>query len=134
MHFYLAEHDLFVGHEPKDALHELNDSLEYLQQANAIARKNLQARINSLIGRIKALKTRTEASKNYWEQGELVKLLDKAIKNITEAEAVAAPPDKLKLQLVERRINEIKLDLQKTNLKFIYDSIMVDFSLTIKSI
>lgn len=134
MHFFLAEHDLFVSHDSKDALQELNDSLEYLAQADAIAKPKVEARINKLIDNIKALISLTESSKNSWKKNMLIDSLDEAISNVANAESIATPPIKLRLKLIEQDIYQLKLDMQRTNLKTRYDSIMVDFTRTIKSI
>jgi hypothetical protein len=134
MHFYSAEHDLFVSHDSKDAIQALNDSLEYLAQADAIARPKVEARIKTLIANIKVLISLTESRKNSWKQDVLVDSLDKAINNVTNAESIATPPIKLRLKLIEQNIYQLKLDMQRTNLKARYDSIMVDFARFIKSI
>ena len=64
----------------------------------------------------------------------LVDSLDKAINNVTNAESIATPPIKLRLKLIEQNIYQLKLDMQRTNLKTRYDSIMVDFTRVIKKI
>ena len=134
MHFYSAEHDLFVSHDPKDAVQELNDSLEYLAQANAIAKIKVKARINKLIDDIKVLISLTESSKDSWKKNMLIDSLDKAIINIANAESIATPPIKLRLKSIEQDIYQLQSDMQRTNLKSRYDSIMVDFTRAIKSI
>jgi len=134
MHFYSAEHDLFVSHDPKDAVQELNDSLEYLAQANAIAKTKVKARINKLIDDIKVLISLTESSKDSWKKNMLIDSLDKAIINIANAESIATPPIKLRLKSIEQDIYQLQSDMQRTNLKSRYDSIMVDFTRAIKSI
>lgn len=134
MHFFLAEHDFFVSHDSKDAVQELNDSLEYLAQADAIAKPKVEARINKLIDNIKVLISITESSNNSWEKNMLIDSLDKAINNVTNAESIATPPIKLRLKLIEQNIYQLKLDIQSTNLKTRYDSILIDFTRVIKSI
>ena len=134
MHFFLAKHDLFVSHDSKDAIQELNDSLEYLDQADAIARPELEARINNLINNIKALISITESSNESWKKGELIDSLDKAINNVTNAESIATPPTKVRLKAIEQDIHQLKLDMEKTSIKTKYDSIMSDFSRAIDNI
>ena len=133
-HFFLSEHDLFVIHDAKKAIHELNKTREYLTQADAIARPKVKTRISKLMDNIKVLISLTESSKNSWGQDMLVDSLDKAINNITNAESIASPQIKLRLELIEQNIYQLKLDFQRTNLKTKYDSIMADFARAIKSI
>lgn len=134
MHFFLAEHDLFYSHEMKDAIQELNISLEYLDQADAIARPGLEARINKLINNIKALVTLTESSKESWEKDEIIQSLDMAIKNVADAESLATPSNRSRLKSIQQDIDQLKSAIQKTNLKTRYDSIMSDFNRTIRNI
>ena len=133
-HFFLAEHDLFVSHDSKDAVRELNDSLEYLAQADAIAKPKVEARIKKLIENIRVLISLTESSKNSWKNNMLINSLDNAINNIANAESIATPSVKLRLKLIEQNIYQLKLDMQRTDLKTKYDSIMVGFTRAIKSI
>lgn len=134
MHFFLAEHDLFVSHDPKDAVQELNNSLEYLAQADAIAKPKVEARINKLMDDIKVLISLTESNKDSWEENMLIDSLDMAIINIVNAESIATPPIKLRLKSIEQDIYQLKSDMQRTNLKTRYDSIMVDFARAINSL
>jgi len=134
MHFFIADHDLFVSHDLKNALQELNNSLKYLGQADSIAKPELEARLNILINKIKALKSRTESNKESWKDDKLIGSLDKAIYNITNAESSATPSINLRLKSIEQNIYQLKLDMQKTNIKSKYDSIMADFILAIKNI
>lgn len=92
------------------------------------------ARINKLIDNMKVLISLTESNKNSWKKDMLVDSLDKAINNVTNAESIATPPIKLRLKLIEQNIYQLKLDMQRTNLKTRYDSIMVDFTRVIKKI
>lgn len=135
MHFFLAEHDLFVSHDLKDAIQELNDSLDYLDQADAIERPELQARINGLMNNIKSLISLTKSSKESWKINKMIDSLDKAISNLSNAESVAATsPTQLRLKSIEQNIQRLKLDMQKLSIKTRYDSVMDDFTRAINKI
>lgn len=134
MHFYTADHDLFVSHDLGDAKQELNDSLKYLNQAVAIARPELKTGINNLTNNLKTLISLTESSNEPWKNDTLVDSLEKAINNITNAESSATPPTKLRLKSIEQNIHQLKLDVQKTNIKTRYDLIMADLTQAINNI
>jgi hypothetical protein len=120
MHFYTAEHDLFVSHDSKDAQQELNNSLNYLTEANAIARPDLKPRIQNLTSDIKVV--------------NLVHSLNKATTHLTNAEKNATPATKLRLKSIKQNIHQLKLDVQKTSIKTRYESIMANFTRTINNI
>ena len=133
-HFFLAEHDLFISDDLNDAVQELNHSLIYLDQAYEIARPELEPHIDKLINNIKALRSLTKSSKDSWKENKLIDSLNKATNNVKNAESIASPPTRLRLELIRKDIHQLKLDTQKTNLKTKYNSILTDFTLLIKSI
>ena len=128
MHFFLAEHDLFVSYDMEYAIEELNDSLEYLNQAVSVAEPELKTRINNLINKIKEVASLTEVSKDAWKKDKLLGSLDKAINNIKSATSNATPPTRLRLNSINQDIQKLKQDILTTNLKTRYDSIMADFT------
>ena len=134
MHFYTAEHDLFVSHDTKDAQQELNNSLEYLAEANEIARADLKSSIENLTRNIKGLIPLTESSKKSWIMDNLVQSLEKATTHLTSAEQNATPAINIRLKTIKQNIRQLKLDVQKTSIKTRYDSIMADFARTINNI
>ena len=134
MHFFLAEHELFVSHDWKDAVQELNDTVEYLGKANTIVNIESKTRVNNLIANIKVLISLTESGKDSWKKDKLIDSLDKAIINITNATSISTLPTKLRLQSIEENIEKLKFDIQKTNIRTKYKSIMTDFIRAIKNI
>jgi hypothetical protein len=134
MHFYRADHDLFVSHNSIDAKLELENTLEYLDEANSIARLDIKPRVKKLIKNIYSLILLTESNQNNWNQNNLVISLDRSVKNLSDAKTIASPTDMLRLNLIIDNINQIKSDIQKNNIKIKYDSIMADFTVAINSI
>jgi len=134
MHFYNADHDLFVSHDSADAKLELDSSLEYLDKAKAIAPPDLKLNVEKLLKNIHDLTLLTESNHDLWEQNNLVLSLNQSVKNLIKAEAIASPAEKLQLNLIIKNIQKIKSDAQKTNIKIKYNSIMTDFTLAINSI
>ena len=115
-------------------MQELNDTLGYLEQADAIARPDLEIRISNLMTDIKTLVSHTESGKESWNDSQLIDSLDKATNNIMNAESIATPPVTLRLRLIEQNLHQLKIDIQKTNIKTKYDLIKTDFNRIIKNI
>ncbi|MCW8933896.1 MAG: hypothetical protein OQK98_04150 [Gammaproteobacteria bacterium] len=134
MHFYRADHDIFVSHDSSDAKLELESALEYLDEASAIARADIKPLVNKLAQKVNNLILLTESNQNNWKQNNLVISLDRSVKNLNNAKKIATPADKLRLNLIIDNIDQIKLGIQKNNIKIKYNSILLDFTVTINSI
>lgn len=134
MHFYTAEHDIFFSHNSVDATIELKNSLEYLEQAESLVKDKTNPYITHLISSINELISISESSKNAWKQDTLIHSLESAIKNLNEAESVASPPMRLRLELINQTTSKLKKDILKRSLKEKYESIMVDFRRVINNV
>lgn len=134
MHFYIADHDLFVSHDPNDVSLELSNSLEYLAQAEALAKSKVKPYVNHLVTSINELLTLSKMNKQGWKQDNLIHSLQNAINNLSEAELVASPHVRLRLEIIKQTISNLKKDTLKASLRVKYDSIMVDFNRAINNI
>jgi len=134
MHFYIADHDLFVSHDSKDANLELSRSLDYLAQAQALSKSKIKSYVNRLITGINELISLSELNKQGWKDDTLIHSIDSAINNINDAESFASPPVRLQLELIKQSISRLKKDALKTSLKVKYDSIKTDFSHAINDV
>lgn len=134
MHYSTADHDLFISHNSNDAKLELSKSLEYLVQAESLAKPESKLFVKNLIISIKELISRSELNKSAWKQDALIHSLNNAINNLSEAESVASRSDRLRVELIKKSISKLKKDTLKTSLKTKYESIMVDFSRAINNI
>lgn len=134
MHFYNAEHDLFLSHDTNDVNLELSKSLEYLSQAEKLAKSKVKQSVNHLITNINELISLSGSNKNAWKQDSLLHSLENAINNLSEAESVASPPTRLRVESIKQTISKLKQDTLKRSLKGKYDSIMVDFRRAINNI
>ena len=134
MHFNNADHDLFLSHDSKDATIELNNSLEYLAEAESLAGPELKPYVNKMITGINELISLSDRNESAWKKDTLVHSLDDAIKNLNEAESFASPPTRMRLELIKERISKLKIDTKKTSLKEKYESIMDDFRRAINNI
>jgi len=134
MHFYNADHDLFISHDSNNANLELRSSQEYLAQAESLAKSKVKKDINHLITRIDELMSLSGLYKNAWKQDTLVSSLEKAINSLSEAESVASPHTRLQLEIIKQTISKLKKETLKRSLKTKYDEILTDFSRAINNI
>ena len=134
MHFYTAEHDLFISHDSDNATLELRDSLEYLSQAASVATPELKPRINNLISSLDKLIVSSGKNKEAWKENALVNALQSAVTSLNKAESVASPPTRMRIDSIIETILNLKQDTQSTSLKLKYDLIMSDFGQVINNI
>lgn len=134
LHFYTAEHDLFVSHDSNDATLELDESLHYLAQAEKLAMSEKKVSIKKLTASVNELKSLTAQHKDAWKQNALIQSLDSAIENLNKAESVASPPTRMKIESIQQTITDLKKDMLLTSLRVKYDSIMSDFVRTVNNI
>ena len=113
MHFYTAEHDLFFSHDSNDVNLELRKSLEYLSQAEKLSQSNVKPSVNYLITGIDELISLSESNKNAWKQDSLLHSLENVINNLSEAESVASPPTRLRLESIKQTVSKLKQDIFK---------------------
>ena len=133
MHFYNAEYDLFISHNTKNVNLELRKSLEYLSQAENLAKSNIKESVNHLITNINELISLSDSNKNAWKQASLIYSLEKAISNLSEAESVASSSTGLRIESIKKTISKLKQHVLKRSLKVKYDLIMADFRRSIVS-
>ena len=134
MHFYTAEHDLFSDHDSNDAGLELKKSIRYLAEAESLSKLELKSQINHLITSVNEIISLLESRKNAWKKGDLIHYLENAEKDLNEAESVASPSDRMRIELIKYSIVKLKNDTLLTSLKGKYDLVMKDFSRAIKNI
>jgi len=134
MHFYNADHDLFISHDSNNANLELRNSLEYLAQAESLAKSKAKQYVSQLITSIDELISLSGSNKNAWEQDTLALSLEKAISNLSEAESVASAPTRLQLETIKQTISKLKKNTLKGSLKTKYDEILEGFSRAINNI
>ena len=134
MHFFNADHDIFLSHDTNDVSLELGSSIEYLRQAEALAKSEFKPYVHQLIISINELIPLSASDKNTWEKNTLIDSLEESFNNLSEAQSLASPPTKMRLETIKQSISILKKDVQKTSLKLKYESIMVDFSRAINNI
>ena len=75
-----------------------------------------------------------DTHKSPWKKDNLIHSLEKALINLKQADSAASPSTKLQLKLIKKNISDLKLDIQKTNLRKKYESVLVDFSRAINNL
>lgn len=134
MHLYIAEHDFFVSHHSHDAVAELKNVLGYLDQAESLARPELKVDIKTLESAINDLILHSEGSHMTSKQDVLMRSLETVMENLNQAEAVASPQTRMRLEDIRDSVSELKKDTKSTCLKDKYDDIMQDIGLAMKKI
>lgn len=139
MHFYNADHDLFISHDKVSTQEELDESIKNLEEANLVARPELKLQIAKLKDNIRNLLAITEADDEYLNRAELVNALDKAIIQLAEVKSIFSgnhdlDKDYTQLEKILENTRQLKIAAQKNNIKNDYDSIMNDFVTVINDI
>lgn len=124
MHFYNAEHDLFISHDAEDAGIELTRTLEYLTDASQIHVPEVQRKIILLSQNIQSLKDNLSTTKEIWSNDSVIQALDKALDNLTEVDINIAPSYKLRIETIKADIQTLRVNLARENIKNRYDSAM----------
>lgn len=68
MHFFNADHDIFMSHDTDDVSLELGSSIEYLRQAEALAKPEFKPYVHQLIININELIPLSVSGKNAWKK------------------------------------------------------------------
>lgn len=123
-HLFTAEHDLFVSHEATDAAEELDKVISYLKEAAQVSRPAIKNKITELNKDIQFLKKNIETKKGAWKNDSVIHALDKAAKNLTDASKNASPTVKLKIDMLETNIHELRQYVETNNVKNNYDASM----------
>lgn len=134
MHFYNADHDLFISHVSIDAKNELSQTIEYLNEASQLARPELGNHIAKLINKINELISLLDSSESPWTKDQLTHILDNTINELNYAEELASGDSVPRLEAIKQSVINLNADIHKTSLKTKYDSISRDFSHTINNL
>ena len=124
MHLFTAEHDIFVSHEEEDAMKELSEVLNYLNQAHQIAPPNVNTKIIDLTQDIQLLKNNLTPGKDVWKKDSVIDSLDTASEDLTTAYSNASPSIKLKIESIKKDIAALRTSIERINVKNDYDTAM----------
>ncbi len=121
MHLFIAQHDLFVAHNDEDAINELNNVLDYLDDASQVAKPSIKEKIIKLTKNIQALKRQLHPGQEEWKNNDLVLSLKQAVENLAKAKSIASPQIKLRIESLEAEIQSLRADVEKSNIKHDYE-------------
>ena len=117
----MAQHDLFVSHNDEDAIKELDNVLDYLDEASQVAKPSIQKKVVNLSKKIYVLKEQINPEQEAWINNDLVLSLKQAMDNLTKAKSNASPRIKLRIESLETEIQILRVDVERSNIKHDYE-------------
>jgi len=127
MHFFMAQHDLFVSHNNVDAIKELDNVLDYLDEAGQVAKPSIQKKVLNLSKKIYVLKEQIKPGQEAWKNNDLVLSLKQAIDTLNKAKSNASPQIKLRIESLETEMQLLRVDVGRSNIKNDYEFLIVMF-------
>jgi len=125
MHLFMAQHDLFVSHDNEDAIQELDNVLDYLDDAGQVAKPSIKKKVINLSKNIHALKEQINPGQEAWRNNDLVLSLKQAMNELTKAKNIASPRIKLQIESLETEIHTLQVDVERSNIKNDYELTIV---------
>lgn len=125
MHLFMAQHDLFETHDDDDAIKELDNVLDYLDEASQVAKPSIKKKILNLSKNIDVLKEQIKPGQKVWKNNDLVVSLNQAINKLTEAKSIASPQIKLRIESLESEVQILRLEVERSNIKHDYELSLV---------
>jgi len=124
MHLFMAQHDLLTSHDDEDAAAELDNVLDYLDEAKQVAKPVIQKQLADLSREIQALKQRIKPGQETWRDNDMILFLDQAVANLNKAETNASAQIKSRLETLETEIQILQVEIQRSNIKNDYEAAM----------
>ncbi len=121
----MAQHDLFVTHNDEDAIKELDNVLDYLDDASQVAKPFIKKKILNLSKNIYVLKEQINPEQKAWINNDLVLSLKQAMDKLTKAKNIASPRIKLRIESLETEIQLLRVDVERSNIKNDYELSLV---------
>jgi hypothetical protein len=121
MHLFMAQHDLFVSHNDEEAMKELDNVLDYLDDASQVAKPSIKKKVINLSKNIQALKEQINPGQEAWRNNDLVVSLNQASDKLTQAKSIASPQIKLRIESLETEIQRLRVDVERSNIKNDYE-------------
>lgn len=124
MHLYTAEYDLLVSHSIKNSAQELDSVLKYLDMAGQVAKKPLKKKIIDLSKKVYLLKEQVKQSPEAWNVSDEISFLNQAKESLTKAKDRASPQIRLRIESIEADVQTLWTDIERSNIKNNYESVM----------
>ncbi len=134
MHLFIAEHDLFVSHDARDAYLELDKVLKDLALAQQQAVKEVLPEVEKLSAQVTALREKMNRSSESWLDNEVLMRLQKATEELLSAEQTAQPDTSMQIGSIRRQIDDLRKEVETINLRTDYDKIMKRIKMIIEKL
>jgi len=134
MYLSTAEHDLLVSRDKESAQVHIENSLNYLVEAEKIAQPEIREGIVSLIDNLKKLERKTKSSENVGKDSDTDKLIAIAITNLDNAKETASPSVKTKIDEISSMITALQKEIEHANLREDYEVSMRSLNKIISSL
>ncbi len=134
MHLFIAEHDLFVSNDTRDAYEELDKVLVDLDLASQQAVGQFKPQVDELTEKVTALRKLMSASEESWLGSEVIEHLQNAHSDLLLAEQTAKPETSLQISIIRHQIESLRREEETRNLRNDYDAIMEDLKLIISKL
>jgi len=134
MHLFIAEHDLFVSHDARDAYAELNQVLADLALAQQEAVEEVLPEVKELSGEVTFLQDAMNFSSKSWLDNEVLMHLQNASSELVKAEKTALPDTSLQIGVIRHQIDDLRKQVETINLRNDYDKIMEHIKMIISKL
>ncbi len=134
MHLFIAEHDLFVSHDARDAYGELNQVLADLALAEQEAVEDVRPEVAKLVTQVTSLQDSMNATSKSWLDNEVLSHLQSASDELTKAEKTALPDTSLQIGVIRHQIDALRKEVETINLRNDYDLIMEHMKMIISKL
>ena len=134
MHLFIAEHDLFVSHDARDAHVELDQVLGDLALAEQEAVTDVQPEVQGLTEQVTALQEKMSAASKSWLDNEVLAHLRNATDELLQAEQTALPETSIQISAIRHQIDGLRKEVETINLRNDYDEIMERMKMIIEKI
>jgi tetratricopeptide (TPR) repeat protein len=124
LHFFNAEHELFVGYDAEEAGEELNKTIHYLDEAIEVARSSIREQVVRIRKDVESLRAEINTTKNIRANNSLMMRLDDLLENLEEVNEEIPPNFKLRLDQIKADISTLRSDVGRNSAKNKYDMIM----------
>ena len=134
MHLFIAEHDLFVSHDARDAYAELDQVLADLALARQEAVEEVLPEVEKLSNEVSLLQDAMNFSSKSRLDNEVLRHLQNASSELVKAEKTALPDTSLQIGVIRHQIDDLRKEVETINLRNDYDKIMTHIKMIISKL
>jgi tetratricopeptide (TPR) repeat protein len=124
LHFFNAEHELFVSYDAEEAGEELNKTIQYLDEAIEVARYSIREQVVLIKKDVELLKDEISTTKNIRANNSLIVTLDNLLEGLEEVNEDIPPNLELRLDQIKADVRALRSEVGRNSVKNKYDKIM----------